>query len=176
MDIFYTIRNIPNLLRGLNGVADNLRNSAKPRAQLSAKLIKLDGTEKDYGVVAVRMVTTAGVNYIVDSFQDSTADPLDAFSWHGSGTGTTAEAIGDTTLETETGSRVDGTQVEGASPNIYRTVATISYGSTLAITEHGVFSASTSGTLLDRSVFAAINVGDGDSIQFTYELTVNAGG
>jgi hypothetical protein len=32
------------------------------------------------------------------------------------------------------------------------------------------------GTLLDRSVFTAINVVSADSIQFTYSLTLSSGG
>jgi len=43
------------------------------------------------------------------------------------------------------------------------------------VTEHGLFNASSAGTLMDRTVFSAINVVNGDSIQFTYELTATAG-
>lgn len=129
------------------------------------------------GLVAVRVVTTAGVNYLVDAFQDSTSYPMDNFQYHDSGTGTAAEATSDTGLGTPCGEARDaGTQAEGASANIFRTVATHQYSGSFAITEHGLFSASTGGTLWDRSVFSAINVGSGDSIQFTYELTCNAGG
>jgi hypothetical protein len=96
-------------------------------------------------------------------------------NYHASGTGTNAEAAGDTALQTEVASRQAGTQSEPAA-NQYRTVATITYAASFAITEHGLFSASSNGTVLDRSVFAAINVVNGDGIQFTYTLTVNSGG
>jgi hypothetical protein len=48
---------------------------------------------------------------------------------------------------------------------------------TLAITEHGLFSAA-SGTdeLMDRTLFSAINVVSGDTITPTYNLTCTAGG
>jgi hypothetical protein len=141
---------------------------------LKAVITKKDGSKIDLGVIARRMVTTAGVNYLVDAFQNSVE--IENFKYHGSGTGTTAEAVGDTALETPVESRSTGTQTEGASANIYRTVATIAYTATRAITEHGIFSANTSGTLWDRSVFSAINVINGDSIEFTYELTCTAGG
>lgn len=150
---------------------------------LSLKLIKGDGTVIDYGVVSHRVVTTAGVNYIVDAFQ-GTVEP-ENMKYHGFGTGTTAEASGDTGLVTELttqyasdSTRPTGTTTEGASANIYRTVATLTpdSGGTLAITEHGVFSATSSTTLLDRSVFSAVNVVAGsDSLQATYELTFTAG-
>lgn len=145
------------------------------KAALSAKFIGKDGTVKDYGVVSRKKVTTAFANYVVDSLQDSETSPLSNFKYHDSGTGTDAEANTDTGLGTACGeARDSGTQVEGASANIYRSVATHTYSDTFAITEHGLFSASSSGTLMDRSVFSAINVVSGDSIQFTYELTVNA--
>ena len=50
----------------------------------------------------------------------------------------------------------------------------MTFDATAAIVEHGIFSqaATGGGTLLDRSVFSAINVASGDSIQFTYDLTL----
>ena len=72
-----------------------------------------------------------------------------------------------------------GTQAEGASANVYRTTATLSpdSGGTLAITEHGLFSASSAGTLWDKTLFSAINLVSGsDSLQTQYDLTCTAGG
>lgn len=122
------------------------------------------------------LVTTAGVNYMAADMNDGASD-ISAFDHHGVGIGTTAAATGDTALENVTGvpARVAGTPSNPTS-NQYRSVATVSFTSTLAITEWGLFSASTAGTLWDRRVFAAINVVNGDSIQFTYTLTINAGG
>jgi hypothetical protein len=131
------------------------------------------GNREDLGLVCTKVVTTAGVNYLVDCLQGLAT--TDVFTYHASGTGTTAEAAAQTALVTEVASRTNGTKAEGSSANIYRTVGTIAYGGTFAITEHGVFSAASSGTMLDRSVFAAINVISGDSIEFTYELTLPSG-
>jgi hypothetical protein len=61
---------------------------------------------------------------------------------------------------------------------VYRSVGTNTLDSgTPAVTEHGLFSASTTGTLLDRTVFAAINLigANGDSLQSTYSFTLTAG-
>jgi hypothetical protein len=134
---------------------------------------KAQGISIDHGVVSRRVVTTAGVNAIRDQFLATFT--LANFKYHASGTGTTAEAVGDTALVTEVESRVAGTQVSGGT-GAYQTVATIPYTATRAITEHGIFSASSVGTLLDRSVFTAINVVNGDSITFTYTITFSAGG
>ena len=140
-----------------------------------AVLIKADGQRVDYGLLSCRVVTTAFVNFLVDQLQTETSEFGD-FKYHDSGVGNTAEAVGDTDMETTDGEdRVAGTQTEGASANIYKSVGTISYTSTKAITECGLFSQSTGATLMDRSVFSAVNVVDGDSIEFTYQITMTAG-
>lgn len=143
--------------------------------KLSAVLIKADGTVIDYGVLGYKVVTTAFVNFIVDQLQTDTTEVGD-FKYHDSGVGTTAEASGDTAMETTDGeSRATGSQTEGATANIYKSVGTISYTTTKAIVEHGLFSSAASTTLMDRTVFSTINVVNGDSIQFSYELTLTAG-
>jgi hypothetical protein len=139
----------------------------------------LRGDANDYGIVSRRVVTTAGVNYMRDDFAAAAGGAdITNFKYHDSGTGTNAEAVGDTTLQTQAGpaTRATGTQDNSVSKQ-YKTVGTINYTSTLAITEHGIFNqAAQGGTLWDRSVFSAINVVNGDSIQFTYTLTINDGG
>lgn len=144
-------------------------------SELGIRLLRADGSVINYGVVSYRVVTTAFVNFMVDQMQTETSQWGD-FKFHDSGVGTTAAAITDTDIETTDGeSRATGTQTESAA-NVYRSVGTISYTTTKAITEHGLFSQSTGTTLLDRHVFAAINVVNGDSIQFTYDFTVSSGG
>ena len=144
-------------------------------AELRAILIRADGSRVNYGLLSSRSITTAFVNYMVDQLQTETSTWGD-FRWHDSGVGTTAENVANTDIETTDGeSRVSGTQTE-ASANQYVSVATISYTTTKAITEHGLFNASTSGTLMDRSVFSAVNVVNGESIQFSYTLSVSSGG
>ncbi|HEY9817689.1 MAG TPA: hypothetical protein V6D20_18070 [Candidatus Obscuribacterales bacterium] len=144
-----------------------------PVGRLYATRIR-NGKEEELGLISTKVVTTAGVNYLVDGLQSSATD-VSLFRFHASGTDATAESSAQTALITEVATRTSGTQAEGASPNIYRTVGTIAYSGTFAIVEHGIFSAASAGTLLDRSTFAPINVISGDSIQFTYELTVPAG-
>ena len=140
------------------------------KCKLFAKLIK-DGEIVDYGLVSTKKVTQAFIEYIVDSLQNSTSAPMDVFKYHDSGTGTNGESNADTALQTPTGvARATGTQIEGAAADQYKTVATITYDGSYAVTEHGVFSASSSGTLMDRSVFSAINVENGNQIEFTYQI------
>lgn len=144
-------------------------------AELSLVLNKRDGTKIDYGVVGYRVVTTAFVNFVVDQLQTETSVFGD-FKYHDAGVGITAENAADTGIETTDGeARATGTQTE-TSANIYRSVGTISYTTTKAVTEHGLFNDATTGTLMDRTVFSAVNVVNGDSISFTYSLTISSGG
>jgi hypothetical protein len=144
-------------------------------AELSVVLVRKDGSVVNYGVVGYRSITTAFVNYMVDQLQTETSTWGD-FKYHDSGVGSTAENVANTAMETTDGeSRVTGTQTE-SSANIYVSVGTITYTTTKAITEHGLFNDATAGTLLDRTVFSAINVVNTDTITFTYSLTVSSGG
>jgi hypothetical protein len=143
--------------------------------RLDARLIRKDGSVINYGTLGFRVVTTAFVTFVVDQLQTETSVFGD-FKYHDSGVGVVAENVTDTDMGTTDGeSRATGTQTE-SSATAYQSVGTISYTTTKAITEHGLFNATTAGTLMDRTVFSAINVVSGDSIQFTYTLTCSAGG
>jgi len=150
---------------------------------LRMQKIRPDGEVIDYGLASLRVVTTAGVNYIVGVFAGTGS--LANLKYHGIGTGSTAEATTDTALVTELTTqynpdnvRATGTTATGASANVYRTVATNTVDATAAVTEHGIFSqaATGGGTLLDRSVFSVINLASGDGLASTYDLTFAAGG
>lgn len=172
--MLYRLRNWRARARGWKAEVSEQFGFVGPVARLEAVLIKADGTRIDLGILSKRVVTNNGVGHIVDSHQNLAE--MEAINFHDCGTGTTAEAATDSALVTPYGgARATGTQSEPAS-NQYRSTGTVSFTSTLAITEHGIFSASTVGTLFDRSVFAAINVVSGDSIQFTYTVTYTAGG
>lgn len=168
--LWWKITNLPHLLRGL---PDMVMGLVRPVGRLYVEVHRADGKTERLGLVSTRVVTTAGVNYLVDAFQGTT-EP-ENFKYHAMGTGNTAENSSDTTLVTEVETRATGSQTEGSSANIYKTVGTITATTSRAIVEHGIFSASSAGTLLDRSVFSTINLSANDSIQFTYELTLPAG-
>ena len=149
--------------------------------ELSAKIIRGNGTVEDLGVICRRVVTNAGVSYMGDSFfAHASGHDIQNFNYHDSGTGIVAENVTDTDLGTPAGPTTRGTGTQSTpSGGQYQTVCTITYSGALAITEHGIFSASARGggsVLWDRSVFAALNVANTDSIQFTYLLTCTAGG
>lgn len=143
-----------------------------------------DGHVEDYGLVSCRVVTNAGVAFIVDAFQNLVE--LENMKYHAVGNGTAAESAANTALSSElttqystANTRISGTMGEkSGNANVIESTATITVSAAVAITEHGIFStpAANSGVLLDRSVFAPVNLGAGESLQGTYNLTFPAGG
>lgn len=151
------------------------------RSELRLVHIDNQGNRTDYGVVSRHVVTNNGVAFIVDTFDNSVEAEI--MNYHGCGTGTNAENASDSALQTESttalnpdSTRATGTQTQ-PSANIYRTTGTLIFDASAAVTEHGVLSqaATGGGVLLDRSVFSAVNVVSGESIQFQYSLTFPAG-
>ena len=148
------------------------------KSELSVIHNLADGRRVDYGVVCHKLVTTAFVNYMVDMLQtDATA--WGDFKFHESGTGTTNPAVSDTGIETAAanGDIATGSQTEGAA-NIYKTVGTCSYTGVDAVTEHCLSNIGTTaqGIAMDRHEFGVITTANGDTIEFTFQLTVSAGG
>ncbi len=103
-----------------------------------------------------------------------------AFTYIALGIGAVAAAAGDTTL----GSEITTNGGERANATASRTttdvtndtatlVNTFSLTGTFAITESGVLNAASTGTLLARQVFTAINVVSGDSLEITWNFDVD---
>ena len=90
------------------------------------------------------------------------------------GTGTNAVAAGDTTLQTESDRNALSTSGGTASTNTVEYVAVWNAGDgTGSLTEAGLFSASSSGTMLARTVFSAVNKGASDVLTITWTITVS---
>lgn len=174
--------NLPNIWRGL-------------RTALAARALRIptqfgalwgvhyagDGTVTELGLMSMRVVTTTGVGFIVDAFQNIVE--LENMKFHALGTGNTAEAAGDTALVTELttqynpdNTRATGTTTE-ASATVYRTVATNTVDASATVVEHGILSqaATGGGVLLDRSVFGGLALVSSDGLQTTYDHTQVAG-
>jgi len=160
---------------------ESLRDSGQREAALA--YARSVGVWQDYGTVAYRVITEAGVAFVVDDW-DNDAKDITNLHFHGCGTGVAAEAATDTALGTESttalnpdNTRATGTESQPAA-NQLRTVGTLTFDATAAVTEHGIFdqAATGGGSLWDRSVFSAINVVSGDSIQFTYTASLTSGG
>lgn len=114
------------------------------------------------------LLVNAGKAIVTNRIKGSGTEP--SYVAYGTGAGTTAAT--DTTLFTETGSRVAGTstqQTTSVTDDTYQVVGTQTAGGTLAITNAGLFDASTSGNLFVKGDFSTINLSSGDSIQFTFK-------
>ena len=179
----YVRHDMPGARDAVGELLERLSASIVLQSNLNLTAIYANGRVEPFGSVGWKVVTTAGVNYLVDAWQNSVE--LENLKYHGIGTGSTAEAVGDTTLVTELtteynpdSTRATGSLTEGASANIFRTVGTNTLDGTPGATlrEHGVFSAASAGTLWDRTVYSAITLSSGDSLQSTYDATCTAGG
>ena len=115
------------------------------------------------------LVVTAGKGYVASRMKDTSAT---AMSHMAIGTGSTAAAAGNTALGNQA-ARVSLTSTTVSGADIVY-VATFPAGTgTAAITEAGIFNASSSGTLLCRTVFSVVNKGASDSMTITWTVTVS---
>lgn len=123
------------------------------------------------------LVTSAGKAGIASRINGAGSEA--AFTYIAIGTGTNAAAAGNTTLQTEIttggGSRTNGSvsrTTTTVTNDTARTVANFTFSSSFAVTETGLLNAASSGTLLNRSVFSAINVVSTDTLQMTIDISV----
>lgn len=132
------------------------------------------GWWENVGRVSSGKVTTAFRDFEIDQLIAESSLYGD-FKYHEVGTSATAEANTQTALTTTTGiARVVGSQVEAAADQ-YQSVATVTADTTETWQEHGIFNASTTGTMMDRSLISpTVAVVASDTVQFTYTLTKNA--
>lgn len=115
------------------------------------------------------LVVTTGKGYVASRMKDATAT---AMSHMATGTGSTAAAAGNGALGSQA-ARVTLTSTTVTNANVVY-VATFAPGTgTGAITEAGLFNASSGGTMLCRTVFAVVNKGSADSMTITWTVTVS---
>jgi len=147
-----------------------LNDAIKVTGELRITVTNPEGNTKQE-VVIPNLVVTVGKNYIASRMKDATATAMTHMEV---GTGTTAAAVGDTTLQTAVASsRVTLTSTT-VTTNSVAYVATFPAGTgTGALTEAGIFNASSAGTMLCRTVFSVINKGAADTLGITWTVTVN---
>lgn len=145
-------------------------DSIKMKGKLSIVLTGPDGEVKEQHEVD-NLVVTVGKNFIASRMKDATAT---AMSHMEVGTGTTAAAVGDTALGAAVASSRVALTSTTVTTNSVAYVATFPAGTgTGALTEAGIFNASSSGTMLCRTVFSVINKGAADTLGITWTVTVN---
>jgi hypothetical protein len=117
------------------------------------------------------LVVTAGKEWVTARMKNTST----VMTHMGIGTGTTAAVIGNTALETITGARLGLTTSGGVVAGAVITYAcSFPAGAhTAAITEAGIFTALTSGTMLARTVFSVVNKGALDSMTISWAVTIS---
>lgn len=173
------------LLRQFRKIAPNAIDSdGKVRPglfnHLAAFGLQIPGLTGGYGQnrLISNLVTTAGKALVAGRINGS-GSPA-AATYIAVGTGTTAANVADTTLETEISD--SGLERANGSVSLVTTdttndtaqiTNTFTVTGSKAVTESGVLNAASTGVLLARQVFSAINVVNGDSLQITWKLDVD---
>jgi hypothetical protein len=129
-----------------------------------------DGTVKHEQEVK-NLVVTTGLGYIASRMKDATAT---AMSHMAIGTGSTAAAAGNTTLGTESARvALTSTTVTAAAIAYVATFPAGTPASLTAITEAGLFNASSAGTMLCRTVFSVVNKAAADALTINWTITIS---
>jgi hypothetical protein len=116
------------------------------------------------------VLTNSGKAIVTNRIKGAGTEP--AYVAMGTGAGTAAAT--DTTLFTEVETRTAGTstqQTTTVTNDTYQVVGTVTATTTRAITNAGLFDASSAGNLFVKGDFATINLATGDSIQFTIKCS-----
>ena len=134
------------------------------------------GWMENVGLVSRGKVTVEFRDFQVDQLVAETSEWGD-FKFHRPGLGTNAESNADTVLQTDAGLTATGTQLEGATADIYKSVATVTADATETWEEHVINSQTGAGggILMDRSLISPnVSVVNLDTVEFTYQITINA--
>jgi len=134
------------------------------------------GWMENVGLVSHGKVTVEFRDFEVDNLVADSTEYGD-FKFHRPGLGTNAENNTDTGLQTDAGLEATGTQLEGATADIYKSVATVTADATETWEEHSIASQTGAGggTLMDRSLISPnVSVVNLDTVEFTYEITKTA--
>ena len=141
-------------------------DNIKLKGRFTGTLIRENGDVEVF--TKDNLVVKAGIDFVFNTVFGSNSGHMNYIAV---GTGTTAVADTQTALTTEL-SRAIGTYAHTASTLVATLSTTFNAGTaTGAITEAGIFSASSAGTMFDRVVFPVVNKGANDTYTATFEIT-----
>lgn len=122
-------------------------------------------------------------NVVVDDGKEWVAERMgassqpNAMSHMAVGTGTNSAVVGNTSLQTQTGTRAALTSTTVSTANKKVTYeATFSSGSTThngALTEAGIFNGASGSTMLCRTTFDAVNKTENDSLTIEWDVSIS---
>jgi hypothetical protein len=140
------------------------------KGRLTVNLIAADGTTKETQEIP-NLVVTTGKTFVASRMAGTSATVM---SHMAIGTDNTAAAVGNTTLGSEV-ARVALASTTATNNDIVY-VATFPAGtpsSSAGVVEAAIFNASSSGTMLCRTVFSIINKASTDSLSITWTITAS---
>ena len=147
-------------------IADDL----KLNCRLTVNLVAEDGSIKETQEIP-NLVVTTGKAYVASRMAGTSASVM---SHMAIGTSSTAAAVANTTLANEV-ARVAISSTNVASNDIVysATFPASTPSSAAAVVEAAIFNASSSGTMLCRTVFSVINKASTDSISIQWTITAS---
>jgi len=146
----------------------NTHEIIKPTGMLRVVVIGPDGQVKTDEIFK-NLVVNVGKDFVASRMVAASATVM---SHMAIGSGTTAPAAGDTTLDSELG-RVTLASSSATGAVVTYTASFPAGTGTGAVTEAGIFNAGTAGTMLCRTVFSVVNKGANDSMSVTWTVTVS---
>jgi hypothetical protein len=150
-----------------------INENLKLSGQLNIVLKDKDGNVKDSREVK-NLVVNKGLAYIASRMVGTSKSVMSHMAL---GSGTTAAAAGQTDLVSMLGSReaLDSTTISGTNSEKVVYVSSFEAGdATGAVTEAGIFNASTAGDMLCRTVFSVVNKAADDTMSVTWTITLSA--
>jgi hypothetical protein len=130
-----------------------------------------DGTVKQEETVK-NLVVTTGLGFIASRMAGTSANVM---SHMAIGTGTSSALAANTTLGAEAARvALTSTTPSGAAIAYVASFPAGTPASLTAITEAGIFNASSSGTMLCRTVFSVVNKDVNDTMSITWTITMAA--
>jgi hypothetical protein len=150
-----------------------INENLKLSGQLNIVLKDKDGNVKDSREVK-NLVVNTGLAYIASRMVGTSKSVMSHMAL---GSGTTAAAAGQTDLVSMLGSReaLDSTTISGTNDEKVVYVSSFEAGdATGAVTEAGIFNASTAGDMLCRTVFSVVNKAADDTMSVTWTITLSA--
>jgi hypothetical protein len=146
-----------------------MNDGLKLRGDVALVLRDKNGNVKEERKINNLIVNT-GLNFICDRMKNDET----AMSHMALGSGSTAAAAGDTTLGSQLGSR-EALDSDTVSSNTITYTSSFEAGdATGAVTEAGIFNATSGGTMLCRTVFAVVNKSADDSLSVSWQISLTA--
>lgn len=150
-----------------------INENLKLSGQLNIVLKDKAGNVKDQRELK-NLVVNSGLAYIASRM---TGTAKSVMSHMALGSGTASPAAGDTDLGSILGAReaLDSTTISGTNDEKVVYVSSFEAGdATGAVTEAGIFNASTGGDMLCRTTFDVVNKAADDTMSVTWTITLSA--